>query len=385
MMKENILPGKDAGERVPCYRAPRILIVDDDFVTREVLEGVLQEAGYATLCASDIAGARGELATARPDLILLDVFLPDGMGFDVCRSLQERPETAHIPVLFISANEDVSSKVRGFESGGVDYIPKPLAGAEVIARVTTHLRLKYAYERLAELQAERIQRLALSQQALMPRPEDFPEARFQVSLNQVLQAGGDFYDVIPVGPLITDYVVADASGHDLGASFWTASLKTLLSEYATPLNSPREIVHSVNKTLVRILPEGVFFTAVYARLNRSSGRLTLVNAGHPPALICAGPERETRVLRQEGDVIGAFADAEFSTEEVTLGHGDRFFFYSDGLVEIQGSFEKGIHRVLEACEQYKYEPLERIIASIVRSVAGDAILLDDTVLMGVEV
>jgi sigma-B regulation protein RsbU (phosphoserine phosphatase) len=366
-------------------KAPLILIVDDDFITRQVLEGVLQGAGFETLSAPDVAGAWMELESHRPDLILLDVFLPDGMGFDVCRSLQERPETSHIPVLFISANEDVSSKVRGFESGGVDYIPKPLAGAEVIARVTTHLRLKYAYERLAELQAERIGRLALSQQALMPRSEDYPEARFHVSLNQVLQAGGDFYDVIPVGPQIMDYVVADASGHDLGASFWTASLKTLLSEYATPLNSPREIVHSVNKTLVKILPEGVFFTAIYARLNRSTGRLTLVNAGHPPALIFSLADRATRVLRQEGDVIGAFDDAEFSAEEVSLGQGDRFFLYSDGLVEISGSFEKGIHRLIEACNSFQDQPFDRIALSIVSSVTGDVTPLDDTVLMGVEV
>ena len=138
----------------------------------------------------------------------------------------------------------------------------------MIARVRTHIRLKRAYESLAELQAQRIQKLAAAQEAFMPRPEDIPEARFRVAFTQVLKAGGDFYDVIPVSGEVIDYVVADASGHDLGASFWTAALKTLLSEYCNAVNSPREVLHLVNSALLRILPQGVFFTMIYARLNR---------------------------------------------------------------------------------------------------------------------
>ena len=158
----------------------------------------------------------------------------------------------------------------------MDYIPKPLAGEEVIARVSTHLRLKQAYESLAELQAERIRRLASAQVTMMPQPSSLPEARFSVSLQQVSQAGGDFYDVIPVGGRVVDYLVADASGHDLAASFWTASLKTLLNEYATPINPPRDVLCSINSAMCRILPSGVYFTVLCARLNRQTNRLTLV-------------------------------------------------------------------------------------------------------------
>jgi len=140
----------------------------------------------------------------------------------------------------------------------VDYITKPLVVREVMARVRTHIRLKRGYESLAELQAQHIQKLAAAQEAFMPHPEDIPEARFQVSFMQVLKAGGDFYDVIPVAENVIDYVVADASGHDLGASFWTAALKTLLSEYCNAVNSPREVLHLVNSALLRILPSASF-------------------------------------------------------------------------------------------------------------------------------
>jgi phosphoserine phosphatase RsbU/P len=100
----------------------------------------------------------------------------------------------------------------------VDYITKPFAGAEILARVRTHLRLRAAHEALAELEADRVQRLVSSQQSLMPLPEDVPEARFEICIRQALKAGGDFYDVIPSGNRIVDHVVTDASGHDLGVS-----------------------------------------------------------------------------------------------------------------------------------------------------------------------
>ena len=122
---------------------------------------------------------------------------------------------SQIPVIFISSHDDTSTKLKGFDVGGVDYVTKPIVRAELLARVSTHLRLKQAFDMLVELQAERIRRLSTVQESLMPRPADLPAARFEVVLEQMLQAGGDFYDVIPVGDEIVDYLVADVSGHDL--------------------------------------------------------------------------------------------------------------------------------------------------------------------------
>jgi sigma-B regulation protein RsbU (phosphoserine phosphatase) len=284
--------------------SPLVFVIDDDSTTIRTIEGFLKRAGFRTASAGDVAGALRGIREQRPDLILLDVNLPDGSGFDVCRSLQVDANALTTPILFISANEDTSTKLEGFEVGGVDYITKPIVGAEVIARVRTHLRLRRAYERLAELQAERVQRLASAQQNLMPTPEDYPEAHFQVSIRQVLAAGGDFYDVIPASQGVVDYLVADASGHDLAATLWTASLKALAAEYAGPLNLPVEIVHAINSSLCRFLPPGAFFTLVYARLNHQTGHLCLVNAGHPPAIVVHGNRNEAVIVRQEGDVVG---------------------------------------------------------------------------------
>ena len=369
------------GDWASSRRSPLIYVIDDDTVTNQMLHGILTRAGYQVATAVDVAGALTGIRARRPDLILLDVNLPDGSGFDVCRQLQTEEGTRQTPVLFISANEDVTSKVMGFEAGGVDYIPKPFAGEEVIARVSTHLRLKQAYEKLAELLAEKIQRLGSAQEALMPLPADIPFARFGVCLKQVLQAGGDFYDVIPVGDQVVDYVVADSSGHDLASSFWTAALKTLLTEYATAANAPRQIVRAINNALCRILPSGGFLTLVYARLNRLTGRLLLINAGHPPALV-VHPNGSTDVVHQEGDVVGAFPDAAFGSVELRLRRGDRFFLYSDGLIEGDGNRDEGLKKLAAAVRERK--PLQALVEMATRDSAATVNAQDDLLLMGVE-
>jgi len=364
--------------------APLIFVVDDDGSIVRTLEGLLRRAGFRSAHAGDVAGALRGISEQHPDLILLDVHLPDGTGFDVCSALHAEVTTSSTPILFLSAADDTSTKILGFEAGGVDYITKPIVGAEVIARVRTHLRLKRAYDRIAELQAERVSQLASAQKTLMPRPKDFPQASFEVSIRQALSAGGDFYDVIPTGEDMTDYLVADASGHDLGASLWTASLKALAAEYAGPMHLPLEIVRALNNCLCRILPTGAFFTLVYARLNRRTGHLSIVNAGHPPPIVVPLHSTEPLLLREEGDVVGAFADAVFGVTERTLQRGERIFFYTDGLIEGRGSYEDGLERLARACIARRILPLRELVPAVVDEVTAELPSTDDTLLVGVE-
>ncbi len=364
-------------------KAPLVLIVDDDLTIREVLSHLLARAGLKTACASDGAEGLSLARSLQPDLVLLDVNLPDTDGFTICRELQNGASTPHAPVLFISANEGISYKLQGFEAGAVDYITKPLEEQEVAARVRTHLRLKEAYDNLAKLQAERIERLEATQQTLMPSPADFPDAQFAVSMRQIHGAGGDFYDVIPVADGLVDYVVADGSGHGVEVAFWTAALKALLHEYASPLNTPADILYGINRTLCRILPEGLYFTMIYARLNRHSGLLTLTNAGHPPSL-CLRNAWPCDVARQTGDLVGVFSDAAYETIQRVLSPGDRFFLYTDGLVEIQGSREEGIASLRRLCEQHRALSLQSQIETMGADFVTRKGLRDDIVLLGVE-
>ena len=361
-----------------------VLVVEDDLTTRRMIEHIMARAGFRTACAGSVAEALAAIDDRSPDLILLDVGLPDGSGLDVCRRVHAGQRTHSTPVLFISSREDATTKLEGFEAGAVDYVTKPISQAELVARVRTHVRLRRAYEALAELQAERIKRLTQMQDSLMPKPSDFPEARFQVDIEQIEQAGGDFYDVIPTGTQSFDYLVADISGHDLGSSCWTSALKTVVTEYAAPETSPLQVVEAMNRVFCRVLPYGVHLTALYARLDRQGRKLSIVNAGHPPAILLSNGQAPV-LLEGHGDVVGGFSDAVFDLQDLSVKPGDRFFLYSDGLIEVGGGREEGIRRLMEACAQRSQEPLSTAVPALKRDLTEGLRVLDDVVLLGVEV
>jgi formate hydrogenlyase transcriptional activator len=119
----------------------KLLVVDDDLNSRQTLDTLLSREGYETRCAPDGKTALMLAEADPPELILLDVRLPDLAGFEVCRRLKESVKTDRIPVIFLSGLDDLGDKIRGFESGGVDYITKPFQARAVLLRVETHLAL----------------------------------------------------------------------------------------------------------------------------------------------------------------------------------------------------------------------------------------------------
>lgn len=121
--------------------AETILIVDDNPTNLGVLFDALRQGGYRVLVAVDSASALEAAHRSHPDLILLDVIMPDRDGFETCQELKATPQLASIPVIFMTALADAVDEVRGLELGAVDYITKPLQIDVVLARLNTHLTL----------------------------------------------------------------------------------------------------------------------------------------------------------------------------------------------------------------------------------------------------
>ncbi|NJN22485.1 MAG: response regulator, partial [Leptolyngbya sp. RL_3_1] len=135
----------------------KILLVDDQPANLKVLSESLRHEDWITLVAPDGESALAQIDYAKPDLVLLDVLMPGIDGFETCKRLKSNPETAAIPVIFMTALSDIFDKVKGFEIGAVDYITKPFQQEEVIARVKLHLRLHHLSQKLShkvEEQAE---------------------------------------------------------------------------------------------------------------------------------------------------------------------------------------------------------------------------------------
>jgi signal transduction histidine kinase len=118
-----------------------ILVIDDDRALRVYLAGLLSQQDYQVRAVATGADALAVAETRPPDLILLDVMLPDTDGYELCRALKAAPGTVRTPVIFLTAKGHEPEILRGFESGGVDYIVKPFAATVLLARVATHVTL----------------------------------------------------------------------------------------------------------------------------------------------------------------------------------------------------------------------------------------------------
>jgi len=136
----------------------QILVVDDNVINRKVLSSVLKENGYQVRIASDGVEALQSVYEHRPDLILLDIQMPEMDGFEVCRHLKEHHDTEDIPIIFITASDGVDKKVEGFRLGAVDYISRPFQMAEVLARVSSQLSLR-SLQREADEENDRLQKI----------------------------------------------------------------------------------------------------------------------------------------------------------------------------------------------------------------------------------
>lgn len=130
----------------------KILIVDDNPANIDTLITILYS--YDVSVAINGSDALDQIGTEHPDVILMDINLPGQDGFELCALLKRDPKTRDIPVLFLSVNTDMPSKIRAFDAGGVDYIEKPFHPREVLARVRTHLKLKLAMEAMEKLARE---------------------------------------------------------------------------------------------------------------------------------------------------------------------------------------------------------------------------------------
>ncbi|MEQ9365442.1 MAG: hybrid sensor histidine kinase/response regulator [Leptospirales bacterium] len=134
---------------------PGVLIVDDQVNNLKVLGTILRDEDYEIYAARDGAEALQTASLARPDLILLDIMMPELDGYEVCRRLKADPLTAEIPVIFLTARGESEDLVAGFDAGAVDYIRKPFQQAELLARVRLHLELKRNRDEIRRIGNER--------------------------------------------------------------------------------------------------------------------------------------------------------------------------------------------------------------------------------------
>lgn len=391
-----------------------ILVVDDTPANLQVLAGMLKEHGYKV---RPVPGGKLALVAARrdpPDLILLDINMPEMNGYEVCEHLKADDMLKGIPVIFISALTEQLDKVKAFAIGGVDYITKPFQMEELHARVETHLKLRRLQVELEEINqrlakahgrmSRDLKAAAKIQETFLPH--QIPRLRgteFAWTYQPCDELAGDGLNVFSLGDGMVGLYILDVSGHGVASALLSVTMSRLLSPPSEPLSilirdrshgdpceitPPAEVAARLNRLFPFDSATEQFATMVYGILNAATGEFRYVSAGHPgPVHLPFGAAPV--ILESEGFPIG-MADDAYEERSLLLGAGDRLYLYSDGLSEAMNSTGQlfGSARLLEAIGQVRFQHLNAGITSLMGAIArwhGAERRQDDISILAVEI
>jgi phosphoserine phosphatase RsbU/P len=313
-----------------------VLLVDDAPANIQVVNSILKDIYKIRIATNGPKALELARVAPPPDLVLLDVMMPEMDGYEVCTRLKSDPETREIPVIFLTGQTDVEDETRGFDVGAVDYIHKPFSPAVVKARVQTHLVLRGIREQLAQQLLTIQKELETARQIQMsilpseiPKIEGLDIAARYVPMTSV---AGDFYDFIIVDEKHIGILVADVSGHGMPAALIASMLKIALSAQAAHAASPAQVLLGLNQALCGKFQHH-YVTAAYLFVDMAKRALTYAGAGHPPLLLWGRSSDGVRAVEENGLFLGKFEFATYSSVELPLQPGDWGLLYTDGISE----------------------------------------------------
>jgi serine phosphatase RsbU (regulator of sigma subunit) len=333
-----------------------LLLVDDDSENIQVVHSILKDR-YKIRVATNGAKAL-ELAKIEPfpDLILLDVMMPQMDGYEVCRYLKADQKTKDTPVIFLTGKTEVADEARGFEVGAVDYIHKPFSPPIVTARVQTHVMLRDARETVARQLVSINSELEMARQIqLSILPQETPKLEgleIEARYLPMSSVAGDFYDFLVIDEKHVGILIADVSGHGLPSALIASMLQTGLAAQAPKASDPVQVLLGLNRALSGKF-QSHFVTAAYLFLDIEKGTANYAGAAHPPVVLWQSKTGRTSEFVENGLMLGPFSDSTYSAVTIPLEEGDRVLLITDGIIEAKDSSD----------EQFGMERLRQIVES----------------------
>jgi sigma-B regulation protein RsbU (phosphoserine phosphatase) len=353
----------------------KILVVDDEPINIDVLTGVLKSQ-YALLVAKSGEHAIRVANSGKPDLILLDIMMPEMDGYEVCRRLKTDEATRDIPVIFITAMKEIEDEAKGLQIGAVDYITKPISPAILMARVQAQLSLvKHEKELQAAYAIIKLQKDRMEEELNVGRdiqmgmmPVNFPHASDdnQFALHARLEAarelGGDFYDFFFLDESAICLCVGDVSGKGVPAALFMAITKTLIRSSAESSRSTADIISETSNTLAKGNANCMFVTLFMAICDIRSGEITYTNAGHNPPYVIKANGELLCLNKRHGLVGGVMEGVHYGEDTMTLQADDTLFLFTDGVTEAQNSDEElfAEDRLMACLQQHASEEVESL-------------------------
>ena len=343
------------------------------------------------------------------DLVLLDLIMPEMNGYDVLQHLKGDAAHRDIPVIIISALDELDSVVRCLEAGAEDYLSKPFNPVVLRARIGASLEKK----RLRDIEQrylrslERELEIGREIQAgflpwSLPQPPGWEVAAF---FRPAREVAGDFYDVFGLEDDRLALLIGDVTDKGVGSALYMALFRSLLraammaemltelvecGDAGPPAHSVpvaerlRQAVTMANNYICMVHQNPLFATLFFGVLDPSTGELVYINAGHEaPCLLRASGGRES--LPRSGPLVGAFCGAAYLAKVAHLAPGDRLVLYSDGIPDARGPSGEAFgddrwQRLLEQPLPAGDQTLAHLVGSI-QAFIGDSALFDDMSLL----
>lgn len=370
----------------------KILVVDDEPINLQVLVNNLSLQNYDVTQASNGEEALNLIEKGfLPDIILLDVMMPKMTGYEVTQKLREDFLPSELPIVLLTAKNQVQDIVTGLNVGANDYLTKPIAKSELLARIQTHLnicRLKAENLRLsAELNVTR-----QLQQMILPQPQELKAIEvldIAAFMEPAAEIGGDYYDILQEADHLK-ISIGDVTGHGLESGVLMimvqTAVRTLLNQRQT---DPVEFLTVLNQTIYdNVTRMKCHKNLTFAVLDYVDGKFHL-----------SGQHEEVIVIRSSGDVdrfdtldlgfpLGILDDIrEFvASTEIQLNSGDIVILYTDGITEAMNCerIQYGVERLIEIVQLNKEHPandIKQLVIEDVKQYIGGQKLKDDITLV----
>jgi sigma-B regulation protein RsbU (phosphoserine phosphatase) len=330
----------------------KVLAVDDNRENLDVLARRLARHGVDVETAESGLVALATIRSQAFDLVLLDVMMPCVDGYTVLRELKSDPETRDIPVIMISALDELDSVTRCIEAGAEDYLPKPFDPTLLEARIGACLEKKALRDaeqghlrKIEETQSRLDKELAEAAayvRSTLPVPMESP-LPVNWKYRPSSELAGDSFGYHWIDDEHFAVYLLDVCGHGVGACLLSVSAINVLRSGSLPgvdFRNPGEVLAALNNAFPMEKQNNLYFTLWYGVYHTPSRTLSYASGGHPPALLLEPTTSgafQSRRLSSNGMIIGVMEDTPFSTQRCKIPPGSRLYVLCDGCYEIRNA------------------------------------------------
>ena len=322
-----------------------ILVADDDIPNRFVLNALLDKQGFNVLLADDGLQAVEVFKREKPDLVLMDIKMPNMDGYEATQIIKAMSGETFVPVIFLTATSDSEGLAKCVESGGDDFLTKPYNHVLLKARIDALLRIRDLYNTV------RTQRNELaSHQKRLDRERELASKLFNnivetgsldlPNINSLLSPmslfSGDILMVAPKPSGGLHVLLGDFTGHGLAAATGALPVSSVFYGMTAKGFSVPEIIAEINEKLMAILPVDMFLAACMLDMNPNTHTLSIWSGGIPPVIIYSEHEKKiTKEINPRHLPLGIAGGNNFSrrVDVVEMHEGDRVYIHSDGVTE----------------------------------------------------